>query len=996
MNDIVIINLPDNEDEALNFLLSHNDCNKVKIIGKLRNWHYSINDWINKNEITYLDLYELDEIVEWNYPDEDGDPIVGGIFYCESVQEVVHPKNLISMPSINIMGCNNLHTIHIPASLSRITCFPDYDAFNPKSIKKIFLELSENNSWILSGYYFLDIHCILKDGNFEEINGVWYDKKNYKLLKLSKEFKGDYAFPSDIKSVADFAFSNTNVDKIVIPGNLVEISMAAFNDATIETITFEEGIENIHSAYRSKHFHGPYSTGKAFSHGQVKNIILPSTLKEIGNELFARVTGLEKVAFLNESPIFEIENGIIYNKLLRCTVASIPNKTNEYVVKEGTTIIGKHTFSREFIQNRNGKFSIILPKSIENIEELAFFNCDLESIELPENLMNIGKYAFAWSRLTNILIPDGVKIIAEGAFYMCGLLSQIKLSSSIEMIDDWTFSSCSSLKNIDIPVNVTEINDQSFQDCENLNEIFLPQGLKRIKVSAFWCCKSLETVTFPEGLEEIHSNAFEECTNLKRIILPDSINYLGYRAFKGCIALESINIPANCEIHVPEDEIDDDNQFDGCHALINITVANDNPYHTISEGVLYNKQGDYLIKSFSNKKIVKILERVQTIGPKSFADTGCEEVLMSENVKEIGLMAFSNCTNLKHVRFSRNINEIDITQFWVGKEGPFGGIFDKCTNLSKITNVSIETLQKFPEVFKSISGATVSVEKEKTIESKTDNSNTDKPVIAQDVLDAINSNYFVDPVDVIRLVKLIIVHKDEELVKRESIYLNNARHLLEHVRTSIQNIGIIPLRCSALKTGLRILGNSSWPVEIVPKEIINKIMKMCEICDSGSHSKVKKYRFNDYGYTNTQIIDFILALIHYVKYITDFSIREKFDKEFYEVRYHKCLYGNYLPDETSNITVGYVQSYVRKNRKTEESERIIEVIHRDNSWSKVAIYEDVLREYYRKTGIEVEEDHKVRVRLVERRNHENNPIWIAKEVIEIVKKPSLLNKQRLI
>jgi len=994
MIDIVIINLPDNEDKALELILNHENCTKVKIIGTLKNWNENLNVWIDRNRITYLDLYDLSEMVEWGDPFEyDGYPS-GGIYNCNSLEEIYLPKNLMGLGLNYFASCSNLTTIHIPAALKYISSDHVLRAFSETSLKRICLELSHENSWIISSYSHLSVEYSINNSDFEEINGVLYDTNKRQLLRFPKRYKGNFLFPSDIISIAGLSFRFSQIDQLIIPPNVTHIGMGAFSEAIIDTIIFEEGIEKILGGDGSQpDENNIFSTGLVFSESIIKNIILPSTLKEMGTQLF---TGgaFEKVCFRHENPVFEIENDIIYNRQLKSVVGFIPNQSPEYVVRNGTETIGKQAFSCEYVKKSEKTIIIILPDSLIRIEEKAFYECNIESIRLPENLKYIGSLAFAVSELRRIVIPNRVECIRKEAFAGCRSLIEIKLPDYLEKIENSAFHSCVSLETINIPQSVRDIDYSCFESCSALKSIILPKGLKTLNHNIFWGCISIETISLPDNLERIGSCAFWFCTSLKNIQLPEGLKYLDDWAFRECNALESINVPSYCEISSPGDEF---YQFEGCNSLINITVADDNPYHTFSEGILYNKQGDYLIKNFSDKKIVKILERVQTIGPKSFADTRCEEVLMSDNVVKIGLMAFSNCTNLKHVRFSRNINEIDITQFWVWREGPFGGIFDKCNNLSKLSNVSIETIQKFPEVFKNISGATVSVEVEKKIESKTDNSNSDGPVIGQYVLDAINSNYFVDPQDVTRLVKLIIVHKDEELVKRESIYLNNARHLLEHVRTSLQNIGIIPLRCLAHKTGLRILENPNWPIHIVPREVSNGIMKISEICNFGSHTKDNRAKqFNDFGYRNNHIIEFCIALIKYVKYIYDFKIDNNFDRRYFENKFHDCIYGFYLPDETSETTVGLVKSFRDINPKTGEEKLNIALKHDFDTWGKVTIYKNILIEYYRKTGIEIEENQKIKVKFEERRNEKNNAYWIAKEVLGIVKSPNLIDKQILI
>ncbi len=278
--------------------------------------------------------------------------------------------------------------------------------------------------------------------------------------------------------------------------------------------------------------------------------------------------------------------------------------------------------------------------------------------------------------------------------------------------------------------------------------------------------------------------AFFNCTSLKEIELPESVNYLGPLSFYGCTVLEAVNIPSECEINSPND---DAYQFEGCISLVKVTVSEHNSYYTLSDGILYNKQGDFLIKSFSNGNKIIIPNRVITIGARAFAYSKCETVLMPDNVTKIGDMAFFNCLNLKYLRFSRNVSEISVDH-----EGSYGKLFDNCKNLSKISNLSFETLQRFPEVFKSIPNATINLETESKDELSENDFKDIEKVIPQDVLEAIDSKYFKDPQKTKNRIKEILKYQDESIVKRDNPYLNQVRKILEDVRNSLQDIGLIP------------------------------------------------------------------------------------------------------------------------------------------------------------------------------------------------------------
>lgn len=993
-DEIAVINLPDDENEALDFLLEHSNLTRVKISGKMKKWYWDINEWINDNQITYLDLYDLTEMKEWGDPMEWlGEP-TGGICDCPSLEEVVLPKNLEGLGVNYFQNCSNLETIHIPAALGYISTLPGMPAFPDTSLKKIVLELSSRNSWIIPSYSHKEVIYTISDDNFYVTGGVLFDKRKSQLLSFPKGETEDYVFSVEITSIADYAFGGTRIKKLVIPGQIRHIGTAAFMDAHIDTIIFEEGIERIIGGEDvPEDRFDPYVNGRVFSNCTIRRIILPSSLKEIGYQMFTGSDNIESVSFSTENPVFDIEGDLIYNRELKSVVAFVPNQSNEYTIRAGTKTIGKHLFSYEYFRNKKRKTRITLPESIEIIDDRAFYECNIEAIVLPKNLKIIGKDAFGGTLIENIRIPEAVESIGEGAFSFCRLLKEINLPSSLRKLENGTFNFCSLLENIEMPGCITEIGAQCFEDCNMIKSITLPEDLTDIWGMAFSGCSALETVIFPAGLKRIHDGAFMNCTRLKKIELPESLLDLGSLAFSGCKALDTINIPANCEIYSPGDDF---YQFEGCNAIRNVAVSDENPYYTFSDGILYNKQGDYLIKSFSPYKVVEVLERVKIIGPMAFADTPCIAVIMTDNVEKIGLMAFSNCSSLEHIRFSRNIREIAFTRFWretwPGEpDGPLGGLFDKCINLSRITNVTPKIHREFSEVFKDIPVSVAAQEYMPPAEER--GRESDPPQVesglAEDILEAINSKYFVEPLQIRELIIKIIRYRDKSLVDRRNIYLNSARKILEFVRTSLWETGIIPKRCRALSTGMRILSRN-WPEEVVPGEIRNKVANVVEILNQASHSGAS-YRapFNNHGLTNNDIIDFCLAMVRLPKGVADYRNSNGLDIKSFSGKFKHCIYETEQdnPEETEDTTVGYIRTWLKKSITSESEEIKIDLVHMNNEWSKVTVYESVLTEYCRRKGCSITEDQKVRVRFEEKSSWDKNPFWVATEVLEVISRP---------
>ena len=120
----------------------------------------------------------------------------------------------------------------------------------------------------------------------------------------------------------------TQLKHITIPAKVTQIGDQAFEGAGLESIIFEEGIETI----------GGYGS---FAQTQIKELVLPSTVKEIGRSTFAANQKLESI-----------------------------------VLNEGLITIGH----KAFVNNPSLK-EIIIPKTVEFVTEMDFNMCSgLEKI----------------------------------------------------------------------------------------------------------------------------------------------------------------------------------------------------------------------------------------------------------------------------------------------------------------------------------------------------------------------------------------------------------------------------------------------------------------------------------------------------------------------------------------------------------------------------------------------------------------------------------------
>jgi len=250
--------------------------------------------------------------------------------------------------------------------------------------------------------------------------------------------------------------------------------------------------------------------------GERENVIIPKTVKYIGQKAFASCYGISSV---------ELNDGLIeicYDAFFGC----------------------------------KNLINISIPDTVEKICGGAFGYCEkLQDVSIGRGVKVIGTQAFSnCTSLKNITIPDNVEVVDSMAFMDCTSLEKIKISNYVKKISSSVFKNCTSLKNVDIPDNVLEIDIEAFRGCSTLQEVNFSKNLKRISAGAFFGCSSLTSIFFPMGIEKIDDGydtsihgAFYGCKNLKKINLPSSLmnKREAADAFGECTGLSDVEISSD-------------------------------------------------------------------------------------------------------------------------------------------------------------------------------------------------------------------------------------------------------------------------------------------------------------------------------------------------------------------------------------------------------------------------------------------------------------------
>ncbi len=458
---------------------------------------------------------------------------------------------------------------------------------------------------------------------------ISYYMGNSRVVKgIGSETSKDIIIPSEngkVVKINDKAFKNTDIRSIVIPDSVTEIGESAF-----------QGCDSLEYVY------------------------IGSGLKTLGDDAFYGCKSLAKIEISENNKTFDHRNDC--NAIINTESSELLVGTKNTIIPEDVTSIGARAFYGNTLEE------ISIPDSVKTISSSAFYGCEsLKKVDLGSGVETISNYAFYGCKsLESIEMPDSVTSMGYHVFVDCTSLVSAKLSNNITYLPEYSFCGCSSLEEVTFGEKITSIGQSSFYKCSSLISIEL-ENVKTIGTEAFLGCTSLESVSFSNALTGIYFGAFHYCSSLTSIDFPDSLTGIGDYAFNGCTSLESINIPKNVASVGT-------GAFGGCTSLSAITVDPENgTYYSENNGILCKDEYSHITLVAACKNTT-ISNDVTIIGERAFAGVkGLSSITLPDSLEKIENYAFSGCSSLESINIPKNVSSIGTNPF------------ASCSSLSTIT-----------------------------------------------------------------------------------------------------------------------------------------------------------------------------------------------------------------------------------------------------------------------------------------------------------------------
>ena len=367
-------------------------------------------------------------------------------------------------------------------------------------------------------------------GNFTVPSTVTYGGQTYDVVAL-----GEYAFyyatlsgvtiPSSVTRIKTkcFLFSNGPAT-LTIPASVTQIddlAIAARNNTAIDV----DGDNPCYCTIDGMLFSKDSTTLVRCPMGMGGTIALPQATQHVGRYAFAYCMSLTGVT------LHEGISSLGYGAFM------FANLLDNVVIPASVTHIGANLFARctalDNLSVASGNSHYYMDGMMilsAGGDTLVSCHRSADTLQLPATLRVVGGVC-GNTNVRYVNIPDGATTIDENAFENSTLAS-IDMPGSLSFIDEYAFNYCTSLTHVGLPPTLDTMGTGCFYQCTHLTSIAIPDGLRIIPMEAFFGCEALSDITWGNAVEVIDSFAFGGCA-IEELLLPATLRSVRCGAFNG-------------------------------------------------------------------------------------------------------------------------------------------------------------------------------------------------------------------------------------------------------------------------------------------------------------------------------------------------------------------------------------------------------------------------------------------------------------------------------
>ena len=281
-----------------------------------------------------------------------------------------------------------------------------------------------------------------------------------------------------------------------------------------------------------------------FRCSNLTSVVFPKSLLYIGKRAFYYCTGLTSLDFPRS--VTNIDDYAFYH----CSGLVSINLSNtiQRIGRSAFSFCGHHesinlptsiTTIERFAFFSTPMRTLVVPGSVEVLEEGIFADCDIKEVTISYGVKRIRGRAFDYASFTSVDLPNSVEVLEGDSFGNCRDLKEVNLGDSVKRMTGSTVYGCYELEYVEIPNSVTYMGGMNFHLCKRLKAVKFGNSVDTIGYGIFYSCDSIKSVVFPNSVRTIDAYACYGCRMLKSVTLGKSLEFIGNDAFDD-MALESL------------------------------------------------------------------------------------------------------------------------------------------------------------------------------------------------------------------------------------------------------------------------------------------------------------------------------------------------------------------------------------------------------------------------------------------------------------------------
>ncbi|MFR5876399.1 MAG: leucine-rich repeat domain-containing protein, partial [Eubacterium sp.] len=594
-------------------------------------------------------------------------------FYGTEISDFNMPDNIGNIGQYAFAGCKNLEYIELPESLKTLgTC-----AFMSSGIKNAVVRcanvnVSDATQWSniglcygVSGSKITDYTSNNYLKEYCTKNAISYATGEETEFSTDGICQNGKWYVSPIPNIGNKLYVNVNgkldINSFTASNGKTMTSGELENIYKIMAIEFESGITDIGDDVF-------YAGDNTFMHYQY-GLVLPSTLKTIGNNTFRKSTLTELLIPDNVESIskYSFADSFIYTLSLSNGLTEIPEgafyntRTTEIDIPSNITKLDKKSFgafeTNEFYADHR---IVRIPATVTEIyydldnpaDNAVGFTSDGKADE------NVTLYVVPGSAGYEYALKTGANYklnIIDNKGYACNYIEKNKgyeedLESMTWSYDEDTATLTISGKGVFNADTLyysdgTKVGRNDFP----VDKIVFEEGIigldlryPTVSISSHTYISILTTfnpkdVDLPNSLETIGSDIFYNCTNLTAVIIPDNVTNLGEDVFENCNSLQAISFGKNL------------------YAIPRNLFKNSKNLRFVNFGGV-KEIGAEAFKNCSHLEEIVLPDSVTTIGNEAFY--GCvsvQSISIGSSVESVGKRAFANMPLCEKIATSSDV-----------------------------------------------------------------------------------------------------------------------------------------------------------------------------------------------------------------------------------------------------------------------------------------------------------------------------------------------------